>query len=295
MRVLATGYVYDLLRKLGLSTFGARTGEFLLVRPLKVVLVVVAAMVVSRLAARWLSRTVRSVQLRTLTGRSLRAEQRADTVAGVLSGLARIVVWAIAALIVFDQLGINLAPLLAGAGIAGLAIGFGAQALVKDFISGLFILTEDQYGVGDLVDLGDSVKGTVEELNLRVTRLRANDGTVWFVPNGEIRRVGNVSIEWAQATVDVLLPFDADIANVRRVIDDELARFSSEQRDGPVLDSPQVLGVESVTADGITVRVVVRTRPQQQLAVGRELRARVLARLRAEGVPLGPPARPDAR
>ena len=294
MRVLATGYVYDLLRKLGLSTFGARTGEFLLVRPLKVVLVVVAAMVVSRLAARWLSRTVRSVQLRTLAGRSLRAEQRADTVAGVLSGLARIVVWSIAALIVFDELGIDLAPLLAGAGIAGLAIGFGAQALVKDFISGLFILTEDQYGVGDLVDLGESVRGTVEELNLRVTRLRANDGTVWFVPNGEIRRVGNVSIEWAQATVDVLLPFDADLAEVQRVIDDEIARFSSEQRE-PVLDSPQVLGVESVTADGITVRVVVRTRPQQQLAVGRDLRARVLARLRAEGVALGPPARPDAR
>src|SRR5438132_8937422 len=108
VRVLATGYVYDLLRKLGLSTFGARTGEFLLVRPLKVVLVVVAAMVVSRLAARWLSRTVRSVQLRTLAGRSRRAEQRADTVAGVLSALARIVVWAIAALIVFDELGIDL-------------------------------------------------------------------------------------------------------------------------------------------------------------------------------------------
>src|SRR5438132_6329217 len=252
------------------------------------------AMVVSRVAARWLTRTVRSVQLRTLAGRLLRAEQRADTVAGVLSGLARIVVWAIAALIVFDQLGINLAPLLAGAGIAGLAIGFGAQALVKDFISGLFILTEDQYGVGDLVDLGESVRGTVEELNLRVTRLRANDGTVWFVPNGEIRRVGNVSIEWAQATVDVLLPFDADLAHVQRVIDDEVGRFSSEQHE-PVLDSPQVLGVESVTADGITVRVVVRTRPQQQLAVGRELRARVLARLQAAGRPLGPPARPDAR
>lgn len=189
-----TGYLYDLLRKLGLSDFGARTGEFLLVRPLKVVLIALGAAVASRLGARAVRRAVASFHARTpLLAGSPRAQQRARTIADVLASFLRAAVWAVALLVVFDQLGINLAPLLAGAGIVGLAIGFGAQALVRDVISGLFILVEDQYGVGDVIELGD-VSGTVEEVNLRVTRLRSSNGTVWFVPNGEVRKVGNASM-----------------------------------------------------------------------------------------------------
>lgn len=189
-----TGYLYDLLRKVGLSDFGARTGEFLLVRPLKVVLVALAATLASRLGTRAIRRAVASFHARTpLLAESPRAQQRARTIAGVLASFVRAAVWGVALLVVFDQLGINLAPLLAGAGIVGLAIGFGAQALVRDVISGLFILVEDQYGVGDVIDLGD-VGGEVEEVNLRVTRLRAPDGKVWFVPNGEVRKVGNASM-----------------------------------------------------------------------------------------------------
>jgi small conductance mechanosensitive channel len=116
-----------------------------------------------------------------------------------MASFVRAAVWGVALLVVFDQLGINLAPLLAGAGIVGLALGFGAQALVRDVIAGLFILVEDQYGVGDVIDLGD-VGGEVEEVNLRVTRLRAPDGKVWFVPNGEIRKVGNASMPTSGAT-----------------------------------------------------------------------------------------------
>lgn len=189
-----TGYLYDLFRKLGLSDFGARTGEFLLIRPLKVALVGLLAIVASRLGARAIRRAVASFHARTpLLAESRRAEQRAHTIAGVMASFVRAVVWGVALLVVFDQLGINLAPLLAGAGIVGLALGFGAQVLVRDVIAGLFILVEDQYGVGDVIDLGD-VGGVVEEVNLRVTRLRAPDGKVWFVPNGEIRKVGNASM-----------------------------------------------------------------------------------------------------
>lgn len=189
-----TGYLYDLLRKIGLSDFGARTGEFLLVRPLKVAMVLLVATVTSRLGARWCRRTVRTFHARTpLLAGSARAQQRAATIGEVLASLVRILVWAVAVLIVFDELGINLAPLLAGAGIAGLAIGFGAQALVRDVIGGLFILVEDQFGVGDVIDVGD-VRGTVEAVNLRVTKLRTDDGVMWFVPNGEIRKVGNASM-----------------------------------------------------------------------------------------------------
>ena len=223
------GYVYDALRKAGLSDFAASTGEFLLVRPFKVLLIVVLAMVVSRIGARALRRSVRAVRARApRSTTSVRAEQRASTLGDVLASLVRAVIWIIALLMILDEVGLNLAPLLAGAGIAGVAIGFGAQSLVKDVISGLFILLEDQYGVGDVVTLTDGATGTVEDITLRVSRLRATDGTVWFVPNGEIRKVGNSSMEWSRALIDVLVPYDADLDLVRRIIVEESAAFAAD-------------------------------------------------------------------
>ncbi|MBW3651918.1 MAG: mechanosensitive ion channel family protein, partial [Actinobacteria bacterium] len=202
------GLLYELLRKLNLSDFAARTAEFLLVRPLRVVLVAAAAVLLSRIAARSIRRAIRSFRNRTpLATTSLRAGQRADTLSDVLSNLVRAVVWGVAVLVILDEFGINLAPLLAGAGIAGVAIGFGAQSLVKDVLSGMFILLEDQYGVGDVITVTERATGTVEDLTVRVTRLRAADGTVWFVPNGEIRQVGNSSMEWSRAVVDVLVSY----------------------------------------------------------------------------------------
>jgi small conductance mechanosensitive channel len=189
------GYIYELLRKVGLSTFQASTGEFLLVRPLKILLILTLAVVLGRIAARAIRRVIGTAQARSpLRAASPRAEQRADTVADVVGNLVRTIIMVIALLMALGQLGLNLAPLIAGAGIAGVAVGFGAQTLVRDFLSGLLILMEDQYGIGDRVDLSAEVSGDVEEVNLRVTRLKGDDGTVWFVPNGEIRRVGNKSI-----------------------------------------------------------------------------------------------------
>jgi small-conductance mechanosensitive channel len=189
------GYLYELLRKLGLNEFWASTGEFLLVRPAKILLIALAAMVVGRIGARAVRRFIRGIHVRApRLAASGRAGQRAVTVGDALAGLFRAVVWGVAGLLVLDQLGMNLAPLLAGAGIAGVAIGFGAQSLVRDYLSGMLILLEDQYGVGDNVNVGASATGTVEDVNLRVTRVRSADGIVWFVPNGEIRTVGNASM-----------------------------------------------------------------------------------------------------
>jgi small-conductance mechanosensitive channel len=189
------GYLYELLRKLGLSDFQAGTVEFLLVRPLKIAAIVVAVVVLARIGSRAVRRVVVGIHTRApLLAGTARAQQRASTVGHALASLVRAVVWVVGGLLILDQVGLNLAPLLAGAGIAGVAIGFGAQSLVRDYLSGLFILLEDQYGVGDRVNVGTNATGTVEDINLRVTRVRSTDGTVWFVPNGEIRTVGNSSM-----------------------------------------------------------------------------------------------------
>lgn len=279
------GYVYELLRELGLSDFGARTGEFLLVRPLKIALVVVLAAVASRLGARALRRSVMAFRARAPLGSStVRAEQRASTLGDVVASVVRSAVWAVALLVVLDELGINLAPLIAGAGIAGVAIGFGAQALVRDVIAGLFVLLEDQYGVGDIVTIGES-SGTVEDVSLRVTRLRGVDGTVWFVPNGEVRRVGNSSMEWSRALLDVVVAHGTDLHAAQAAILEEARAFAAEEAWAPqVLDEPELWGVQSIEEKGVRIRLLVKTAPRSQYVVARELRTRLSRRLTQAGV-----------
>src|SRR4051795_12382187 len=262
------GYLYDFLRKLGLTDFGASTGEFLLARPARILLILVGAWIFVRVSVRAIRRFAASVQRRTPSRLlSVRAEQRVATIGDALSSLARLVIWAVAFLLILAEFNVNLAPLLAGAGIAGIAIGFGAQSLVKDFLSGLFILIEDQYGVGDVVSLGDAT-GTVEDLNLRVTRVRAMDGTVYFVPNGEIRKVGNSSMEWSRALIDTTVAADADVAAISAAIAEEAGAVAGDQQfAGMVLDQPEVWGVQSMTPDGVTIRLTVKTAPRQQWLV----------------------------
>ena len=194
-----TGYIHDLLRERGLSDLTARTIEFLLLRPLRIVVIVVVAVLVARWGGRLRRRAVRSLGVRSprLTS-APRAEQRATTIADAIAGFWRVVVVIISALMILAEVGVNLVPLLAGASIAGLAIGFAAQTLIRDYLSGVFILAEDQYGVGDEVTVGTAsapvTTGRVEDVSLRVTRLRAPDGSVWFIPNGDIRALANRSL-----------------------------------------------------------------------------------------------------
>ena len=279
------GYLYDLLRKMGLTDFQASTGEFLLVRPLKLAFLVVAGLVVARLATRAVRRFVRTLHARSLLRTaSARAEQRATTIGDVLANVVLALVWGVVALLVMGEVGLDLAPLLAGAGVVGVALGFGAQSLVKDFLSGLFIILEDQYGLGDVITIKD-VTGTVEDVSLRVTRFRAIDGTVWFVPNGEIRGVGNASMEWSRALIDVLVSHDNDVAAVGRYVSEVTEDFARDPEwESSVLEPPEVWGVQAISADGLTVRVVVKTAPGTQFPVARELRGRISDRLRREGV-----------
>jgi small conductance mechanosensitive channel len=219
-----------------------------------------------------------------------RRVQRAETIGAVLRSVISITIWSIAVLTVLEILGVNLAPLIAGAGIAGVALGFGAQSLVRDFLTGLFMLLEDQYGVGDVIDLGLAT-GTVEGVSLRTTRVRDDEGVVWHVPNGEVHRVGNKSRQWARALVDVGIAYDADLAHATEVI----RQVAHDAADDPTLGNlllgePDVLGVESMAPDRVVLRVVARTRPQEQAQVARALRARIKAGLDAAGIaaPPGP-------
>jgi moderate conductance mechanosensitive channel len=186
---------------------------------------------------------------------------------------------------------VQLAPLIAGAGIAGVALGFGAQSLVKDCISGLFMLLEDQFGIGDVVDLGEAV-GTVEAISLRATVLRGVDGTVWHVPNGEVQRVGNKSQLWSVALVDVPVAYDTDLAAAREVIlhcAQEVA--AHDEWSAVVLEPPQLLGVEALAADGVTIRVTVKTKPGSQWALQRELREAFKRALHEAGIEIPFPQR----
>ena len=146
-----------------------------------------------------------------------RRVQRAKTMGDLLKSVITGVLVAMFGTMILSQLGVNIAPIIASAGIIGIALGFGAQSLVKDFLSGVFMIFEDQYGVGDVVDVGEAV-GTVEAVTLRVTRLRDIEGTVWYVPNGEILRVGNKSQNWSRAVIDVGVGYDEDLARVQRVV-----------------------------------------------------------------------------
>jgi moderate conductance mechanosensitive channel len=212
-----------------------------------------------------------------------RSASRAETLTGVLQHVAGIVIYAIAFMLVLSAFNVNLAPILASAGIAGIAIGFGAQNLVQDYLAGIFILVEDQYGVGDFVDVGDA-SGTVVDMGLRVTTLRSLDGTLWYVRNGQILRVGNSSQGWAYVVVDTPLPPTADVdAAGERIVEVAEAFAAEEEWRDHVLEKPEYLGPVSVTIDEIKVRLGVRTTSDQQWAAGRELRRRIAETLREAG------------
>jgi small conductance mechanosensitive channel len=223
---------------------------------------------------------------------SERRSQRARTIGSVLQSIASFVIGGIALVLVLGVLGFNLAPIIASAGVIGVAVGFGAQNLVKDFLSGVFMLLEDQYGVGDVVDLGEAT-GTVESVGLRVTTVRDYAGTVWYVRNGEVQRVGNSSQGFAVAVVDVPLGYQTDVDRALQLLGRVAGEATGEDPlADDVLEEPQVLGVQGMTADNITLRLTVKVRPGRQWAAQRELRRRIMALLDAEGI--HPPVRPPA-
>jgi small conductance mechanosensitive channel len=278
----------------------AELADNLLGATLAAIAILVVAYFLNRLVGRTIRRTLRTLhsgpvheRLGSLRRRrpratlepaevSLRAEQRSNALTSVLRSITAGVIFTIAGFLVVGEFGLDLAPLLAGAGIVGVALGFGAQSLVKDFLSGMFILVEDQFGVGDIVDLDQQTSGTVEAVSLRTTRLRAVDGTVWHVPNGDIRRVGNKSQHWSRALLDIEVGYETDIEQAKEVIK-RVADTLWHERDD-ILEEPEVWGVERLGPNAIVIRLVVKTRPADQYDVSRQLRQRLKEAFDAEGI-----------
>ena len=273
------------------------------VTALRIGLIVVGTFVAVRLLRRWLPRSVdRLIEQRERDESNFdeirgseanylqreqqreRARQRARTLATVMVSLFTGVLWFVGFLLVLGEVDIDLAPLLAGAGVAGIAIGFGAQTLIRDLLAGFFIVLEDQYAVGDIVDLEHAV-GEVERINLRFTRLRDYQGKVWFIPNGEVRRVGNLSKLWSKAVLDVGIAYEDDIERAQAA----MVAAANDVREAnmehaTIIDEPEVLGVEQLGANSVVLRMSVRTEPGEQWSVARALRARIKARFDAEGI-----------
>ncbi|MBN3930661.1 mechanosensitive ion channel family protein [Streptomyces verrucosisporus] len=252
---------------------------------------VVLRSVVRRAITRLIARMNRNAEaeasgnaLRGLLVNAERRRQRTEAIGSVLRSVTTFVIMGTALLIVLSTLGIDLAPLLASAGVAGVAIGFGARNLVTDVLTGMFVLLEDQYGVGDRIDAGEAT-GTVLEIGLRVTKLRGDDGEIWYVRNGEIKRVGNLSQGWATAALDVEVRSDEDLEEVRSAIAAAGEGMSTSAPWDEVLWAPvEVLGLNSVTLDTMVVRVSAKTMPGKALPVERELRWRVKRALDARGI-----------
>lgn len=274
---------------------------------LRILLIAVIAIVLRSLIRRSITRLVGRMNRRAeaaASGNALRGlivngerrRQRSDTIGSVLRNVASFVILGTAVLMVLSGLGINLAPLLASAGVAGVAMGFGARNLVTDVLAGMFMLLEDQYGVGDRVDVGEA-SGTVLEIGLRVTQLRGAGGEIWYVRNGEIKRVGNLSQGWSTAAVDVQVRAGEDWDEVRAALVAAGEELSDAEPWNELLWEPvEVLGLDSLTLDSMVVRVSAKTMPGKSLAVERELRWRIkraLDRLGVESVDPGatlPPA-----
>lgn len=275
-------------------------GESPITLLLKIILCVAIALLVRRIVNRTITRVTLRMAEGTMSERirertrtifdgspvlvSERRRQRAETMGSVLRSIASIIILGTAAITVLGYIGLDLTPFLASASIVGVAVAFGAQNLVKDFLTGIFMLLEDQYGVGDVIDVG-SAKGTVEAVTLRTTRLRDVNGVVWYVPNGEIKRVGNESQNWARVVLDVPVEYDVDLDKVRTILAETATTMAADPPwDEDIIEDPTVWGVQALSGEAIVVRVVCKTAPGRQTEAARELRERVKKAFDSAGV-----------
>ncbi|MGI8731291.1 MAG: mechanosensitive ion channel family protein [Solirubrobacteraceae bacterium] len=278
----------------------AEISDAVLGAPLAIVFILIGAVIANKLIGRAIKRGLRSLSsgvvrdgmsamrrrtpnaLMETSETSIRAEQRMEALTSVLRSVTAFVIMLFATFLVLAEVGIRIGPLLAGAGVLGVALGFGSQSLVKDFLSGLFILIEDQFGVGDIVDLDTTTTGTVEAVSLRTTRLRSVNGTVWHVPNGDIRRVGNMSQHWSRALLDIEVAYATNIEHAKSVIKRVADSVWRDRQD--ILDEPQVWGVEMLGSNSIVIRLVVKTRPSDQYPVSRQIRQLLKEEFDREGI-----------
>ena len=267
--------------------------EWVLGTPLQVIIILVAAVITQVVLVRVIHKIVKRTSDRARIERleqtrkytrtaelsemlmTQRTEQRAAAIGTLLTSSVSLIVWTVAALMALEALGVNVAPLLASAGVVGVALGFGAQTMVKDYLSGIFLIIEDQFGVGDVVDLGPVI-GTVEEVALRYTRLRDLSGVVWYVRNGEILRVANRSQGWTLASIDIPVAYDEDLDRVRDLIESVALDMDEDPTyDDMLLGKPTFAGVESMSGEAMVVRVTAKAVPEKQIILARTIRERI--------------------
>jgi small conductance mechanosensitive channel len=267
-------------------------------RGLEVVLIVLASVLLARLVAWVGSRITERIDARSIGGDALvrsEAAKHRHSLTQVLTWAAIVMIYSIAIFYVLDRLGVPVSGLVAPATVLGVGLGFGAQRIVGDVLAGFFLITERQYGFGDVVSISvngapEPATGTVEDVTLRITRVRSTNGEVVIVPNGQIVKVVNLSRDWARAVVDVPVPSGADVNRVNEMLR-EVGReaFRDPALRPLLLDPPSVMGVESLGLDQVNVRLVARTLPGKQFEVGRDLRARVMSAFREQGMRVSPP------
>lgn len=281
----------------------AASADWLVAKPLRILLILVLAVIVRWIVFRMIDRATRDSDragrrklpalLRPLRDRahtglgsvvtSARRRQRAQTIGSLLKSITSFIVFGIAFVLILGELGVNLGPIIASAGVVGLALGFGAQNLVRDFLSGMFMIVEDQYGVGDWVDVGPA-SGTVEAVGLRVTKLRDTGGTVWYVRNGEITRVGNYNQHYGVAVLDIPLGYGVDVQRACEIIEQSAVKACQGDIADDVLDNPLLWGVQQIGNEGVTVRLTVKAKAGRQFAVQRALRAAALTAIHDAGL-----------
>ena len=290
-------------------------------RPLKVATILVVAWIVNRLVRRAIARAENRMivdrerklqtrqaaevedgrfedlqpkaqqKTRELAQATEQAKQRAQTLGSIMRSTATAAIYTIAVLMSLGEFDVDLGPLVAGAGIAGIALGFGAQSIVRDFLTGFFMLVEDQYGVGDIVDVGEA-SGVVEAISLRMTQIRDVNGTLWYVPNGEIHRVANKSQKWARAVMDIEVAYDTNIDRATRVIKDTADDvWRDHLPKATIIEEPEMWGVERFGESAIAIRLVVKTEPGEQFNTAREIRKRLVQAFEREGIEIPFPQR----
>ncbi len=244
-----------------------------------IIAVAIAGLVVTQVVRRRVLRAIRSQE-----GLQNERRQQVVTLIEIVAWGASVLIAAMAVLMLLSRFDIDIVPMLASAGVAGLAVGLGAQTLIKDLIGGFFILVENQYAVGDTIKVG-ALSGQVERLTLRATSLRDNNGQLHIIPNGEARIVSNLTKEWSRAIVDVGVAYEEDLDRVLRVLAETATALAQDPAWGPqLLETPQVLGPISQDDRSVSLRATVKTKPGQHWEVTRELRKRVLARFGQEGI-----------
>jgi moderate conductance mechanosensitive channel len=264
---------------------------------LEIVLLLTGAVLATRFAS-WLggritSRIDANVEESDALVRSETAKHR-HALTQVVTWTVLVIIYCMTGVLVLSRLGVPISGLVAPATVAGVALGFGAQRIVQDILAGFFLITERQYGFGDVVRLtipgtGDPVQGTVEDVTLRVTQVRTVNGEVVITPNGQIVQATNLSRDWARAVVDVPVPSAVDVSRVNAILQDVGAdAYAAPELRPLLLDAPSVMGVESIEADLLNIRIVARTLPGKQFDVGRQLRGRIAVALRTEGIIVAP-------